>query len=249
MARRVSNITVGTSASKVSGKITLSKFATKADKEYAAMVNGTKKSNQSSKSTYTEPPGFLDTNPAMTSGSIGSVESGGYKLDFIFTTNMTLTVPKTGTLVVGSGGVGYVPQFSDANTLENSNLKMTGSNVLTLAASGTSTATVPWTGNVQVGKIVALTPSAAVAWDCATGNIATLVPDQNCSITPSNMVAGLDYTLIITTSGTSSRTLTFASPFKVTGTLATGATNAKVFVVTFISDGATLYEQGRTTAM
>jgi hypothetical protein len=54
---------------------------------------------------------------------------------------------------------------------------------------------------------------------------------------------------VILTSGSSSFTITFGSGFKPTGTLATGATTNRVFVVGFISDGTNLYETGRTAAM
>jgi hypothetical protein len=61
--------------------------------------------------------------------------------------------------------------------------------------------------------------------------------------------AGTMCTLIILTSGTSSYTITFGSGFKATGTLATGTTSARVFVIHWISDGTNLYESGRTAAM
>jgi hypothetical protein len=47
----------------------------------------------------------------------------------------------------------------------------------------------------------------------------------------------------------SSFTITFGSGFKPTATLATGTTTARVFALSFISDGTNLYETGRTVAM
>ena len=62
--------------------------------------------------------------------------------------------------------------------------------------------------------------------------------------------AGTMCYLIILTSGTTSRTLTFNSAnFRTTGTLATGAVSARYFVISFISDGTKLSETSRTTAM
>jgi hypothetical protein len=55
--------------------------------------------------------------------------------------------------------------------------------------------------------------------------------------------------VLILTSGASSFTITFGSGFKPTATLATGTTTARVFAVSFISDGTNLYETGRTVAM
>ncbi|MCB0126720.1 MAG: hypothetical protein KDE58_30890 [Caldilineaceae bacterium] len=67
----------------------------------------------------------------------GSIVTGGY----------TLTVPKTGTVPVGTGTDGRVAQWSgDANTLAASTLAKTGAGVLTLSAAGAYTLTVPATG-------------------------------------------------------------------------------------------------------
>ena len=44
-------------------------------------------------------------------------------------------------------------------------------------------------------------------------------------------------------------TITFGCGLKSTGTLATGTTTARIFAISFISDGTNLYETGRTIAM
>jgi len=54
---------------------------------------------------------------------------------------------------------------------------------------------------------------------------------------------------MVLTSGTSSFVITFGSGFKPVGTLATGTTASRVFIVNFISNGTNLYEAGRTAAM
>ncbi len=59
----------------------------------------------------------------------------------------------------------------------------------------------------------------------------------------------VEVSVIILTSGVSSFTLTFGTGFKPTGTLATGTTSARVFVLGFLSDGVNLYEKSRTVAM
>jgi hypothetical protein len=72
------------------------------------------------------------------------------------------------------------------------------------------------------------------------------------NITLSNTVcppAGTECTLILVTSGTTSRTVIFsASSFRITGTLATGTLTGRRFVLTFVSDGTELVEKSRTTA-
>lgn len=76
-----------------------------------------------------------------------------------------------------------------------------------------------------------------------------VTPTQNDTYTTTVPAAGNIATLLILTSGTSSYTITFGSGFKTTGTLATGVTSARIFVLQFISDGTNLYELSRTVAM
>ena len=76
-----------------------------------------------------------------------------------------------------------------------------------------------------------------------------VTPTASATFTTTVPAAGTECTLIILTSGTSSYTITFGTGFKATGTLATGTTSARVFVIHWISDGTNLYEAGRTAAM
>jgi len=57
------------------------------------------------------------------------------------------------------------------------------------------------------------------------------------------------FSIIVKTSWTSSYTLTFATWFKTTGTLATGTSDAKYFTLNFVSDWIQAIELSRTTAM
>jgi hypothetical protein len=76
-----------------------------------------------------------------------------------------------------------------------------------------------------------------------------VTPTATATLTTTVPAAGTCCWLIVLTSGTASYTLTFGTGFKATGTLATGTTSARVFVVHWISDGTNLYESGRTAAM
>ena len=76
-----------------------------------------------------------------------------------------------------------------------------------------------------------------------------LTVTKDCTIVTTVPPAGSRVTLIILTSGTSTWTVTFGAGFKSTGTLATGTADAKVFVLSWISDGTNLYESSRTAAM
>lgn len=93
--------------------------------------------------------------------------------------------------------------------------------------------------------------SNAIAMDCSQSDDFYHVPTENTTITPSNIQANQLVTIRFTTSGTNSYTMTFGSPFQSTGTLASGATSARTFMLVFKgnSDGTVLSEVSRTTAM
>lgn len=76
-----------------------------------------------------------------------------------------------------------------------------------------------------------------------------LTPNSTRTVTSGVPRAGELRTLIILTSGSSSYTLTFGSGFKTMGTLVTGTTSNRRFVIQFISDGDYLIEISRTTAI
>lgn len=97
--------------------------------------------------------------------------------------------------------------------------------------------------------VVALTAGATVAIDAKAGGVFTLTPGEAETITISGGKNGETLKLVVTTSGTTSRTLTFGTGFKTTGTLATGTTDAKVFTMQFVCVGDTFVELSRTTAM
>jgi hypothetical protein len=84
----------------------------------------------------------------------------------------------------------------------------------------------------------------------ATGGVIPYTPTQAATInSAATPLAGQELTFVVTTSGTSSFTITFGTNFKSTGTLATGTTSGKVFVLKFVSDGVNYNEVSRTAAM
>lgn len=92
-----------------------------------------------------------------------------------------------------------------------------------------------------VGATVSIDPSIAPIFNWGPGENETInatsggFPDQRM-------------TIIIDTVDTNSRTLTFGTNFRSTGTLATGSTAARRFVLTFVSDGLVWTEASRTAA-
>lgn len=83
----------------------------------------------------------------------------------------------------------------------------------------------------------------------ASRQVTQQTPTANRTVTTTVPRAGMRRTLILLTSGTNSYTYTFNTGFKTTGTLATGTTTARRFVLEFISDGTYLIETSRTVAI
>lgn len=99
------------------------------------------------------------------------------------------------------------------------------------------------------GDSVALSASGGAAMDASAASVFTLTPTAAQTITVSGSVAGQRIALIVLTSGASSYTQTFGTGFKTTGTLATGTSTGKYFIINFVSDGTNVYEVSRTTAI
>jgi len=91
--------------------------------------------------------------------------------------------------------------------------------------------------------------NGSTAMDFGVNMSVKVTPTATATFTTTVPAAGTHVVLMILTSGTTSWTITFGTGFKPTGTLVTGATSARVFVIYWISDGAKLYEAGRTVAM
>jgi hypothetical protein len=91
--------------------------------------------------------------------------------------------------------------------------------------------------------------NGTLAMAFATNNTVKVTPTATGTFTTTVPPAGTQCTLIILTAGVASFTITFGTGFKSTATLATGTTAARVFVVSWISDGTNLYETSRTIAM
>ena len=90
---------------------------------------------------------------------------------------------------------------------------------------------------------------AGPAVDLGTNSVVKVTVAANVTLTTTVPPAGSFRAVLILTSGTTSRTVTFGTGFKPTGTLATGTTAGRIFSVLFVSDGTNLYEAGRTVAM
>lgn len=96
--------------------------------------------------------------------------------------------------------------------------------------------------------VAVLTPASTVNIDASVANVFTLTPGQAETLNVTGGLSGERLTLVVTTSGTSSYTLTFGTGFSSTATLATGTSDAKVFTVSFLHDGTAFREVARTAA-
>lgn len=103
-------------------------------------------------------------------------------------------------------------------------------------------------GNRQPLGTTALTPAGTVAVEPSQGDLFTLTPGEDETINAATVHNGYEFTIKVLTSGTTSRTLTFSTGFKSTGTLATGTSDAKIFLIRFKSDGTQYCEVSRTAA-
>lgn len=104
--------------------------------------------------------------------------------------------------------------------------------------------------NSKAPKTMGLTTAATVSLDPSTGTIFKLTPDQALTINATSAgFVGEVIRVYIDTSGTSSYTITFGTNFRTTGTLASGTTSARRFIVSFESDSICWSETGRTAAM
>src|SRR3990167_9372118 len=83
--------------------------------------------------------------------------------------------------------------------------------------------------------------NGTLALDFGANMVVKVTPTATGTFTTTVPIAGTRVVLMNLTSGTTSRTMTFGSGFKSTGTLATGTTTARVFCIEFTSDGTNLY--------
>ena len=143
--------------------------------------------------------------------------------------------------VVSHAGSAHAPATAQANadiTKAEIEAKLTGEIVSHSHAGG---------GGQPVGMTVLANDTTAVA--LATYFNVKLTVTAARTLTTTVPPAGTRCAVVVLTSGTTSRVITFGTGFKAVTTLATGTTSGRVFVVNFISDGTNLYEAGRTAAM
>jgi len=76
-----------------------------------------------------------------------------------------------------------------------------------------------------------------------------VTPSASATFTTAVPPGGHRRTVFIRSQGNTARTITFGTGFKPAATLSTGTTGGRIFSVTFVSDGESLYETGRSGPM
>ena len=105
-------------------------------------------------------------------------------------------------------------------------------------------------GQLRSSTKTILPTSGTNTVDFSLGQVYTITPTGNVTLNATTVapIGSIVY-IVVTTSGTTSYSITFGTNMKDQGNLATGTVDAKVFTVTFVSDGTNLNEVARTAAM
>jgi ribosomal protein L7Ae-like RNA K-turn-binding protein len=93
------------------------------------------------------------------------------------------------------------------------------------------------------------TGTNAVEQNLSVNKLTTVVISADTTLTTTVPKVCASAYVIVITSGTTSRTVTFGTGFKTTGTLSTGTSADRRFVFHFISDGTNLVEVSRTASI
>jgi hypothetical protein len=100
-----------------------------------------------------------------------------------------------------------------------------------------------------LGSTAAPATTGTMTINMGTHRVITITPSGACTFNASGGTAGHEVTFAITTSGTTSRTLTWGTNFRKAGTLATGTTAARFFAVSFVCIDGTIWQETARTAV
>lgn len=154
---------------------------------------------------------------------------------------------------LGTRDTGCIFIGNSINQGAAANFKVSGSNVVAVGNNYNGIVSNTGTGNLitnnQPLDDIEVLAAATTALALAGRRVTQLSPNSTRTLTTTVPQAGEERILIILTSGTTSYTMTFGTGFKAVGTLATGTTTARRFVIRFVSDGTYLIETGRTASI
>lgn len=162
-------------------------------------------------------------------------------------------------------GTAAAPSITNTGDL-NTGIAFPAADTIILSTAGVERARVHPGGGVSIGS--ATDPGAdalsvvsqitggynnsgtnTAAQALGTYRVSKVTISADTTLTTTVPAAGAQATIIIVTSGTTTRTVIFGTGFKSTGTLATGTLSGRTFTVAFVSDGTSLIETSRTVSM
>lgn len=108
---------------------------------------------------------------------------------------------------------------------------------------------IPGPAGGLLGAVAAPATTGTMTVDMTTNRVVTITPSGACTFNASGGTAGHEVTFAITTSGTTSRTLTWGTNFRKVGTLATGTVSARFFSVSFVCVDGTIWQETARTAV
>lgn len=202
----------------------------------------------------------LASGPTITGAALNGTVGATTPSTGAFTTlSASSTVSGTGfsTYLSSPPAIGNTAANTGAFTTLSASSTVSGTGFSTYLASppaigGTTAAAVtgaPIASTSVVTSGFTTLTAGTIALAFASKGVVQVTPNATGSFTSTVPPAGTRCTLIVLTSGTTSYTMTFGTGFKTAGTLATGTVTAKTFVFQFVSDGTTLIEASRTTAL
>lgn len=190
-----------------------------------------------------------DANQALTTGAL--IVEGGVAVRGKLRANIGLYTDN----IYYANGVAYASNTGTVNTGTANKLAYYVSNgsavsptLTNLTYDGTTLRTGILAANVGYSPTLTLTYGATINWNTANGQTARITLTGNADMaTPTGLLDGGFYTLMVVQDGTGNRTLSWSNNFKWIGGSSPDLSTASgaVDFFTFFSDGTYMYEQGR----